>query len=78
MVKATPRPLYPRGKTRHPLYRRLVGIQGRSGQVLKILPIPGFDSRAVLPVASRYTDYVISVLPTECICVFYYGDGWAG
>ena len=26
------------GKTRYPLYRRLVGPQGRSGQVLKISP----------------------------------------
>jgi hypothetical protein len=31
------------GKTRYPLYRRLGGPQGRSGQVRKISPPPGFD-----------------------------------
>ena len=45
------------GKTRYPLYRRLGGPQGRSGQVRKISPPPGFDPRTVQPVASRYTDY---------------------
>jgi hypothetical protein len=33
----------PPGKTRYPLYRRLVGPQGRSGLVRKISPPPGFD-----------------------------------
>jgi hypothetical protein len=33
----------PPGKTRYPLYRRLGGPQGRSGQVRKISPPPGFD-----------------------------------
>jgi hypothetical protein len=46
----------PRGKTQYPLYRRLGGPQGRSGQVRKISPPPGFDRRTVQPVASRYTD----------------------
>jgi hypothetical protein len=46
----------PPGKTRYPLYRRLGGPQGRSGQVRKISPAPGFDPRTVQPVASRYTD----------------------
>jgi hypothetical protein len=32
------------------------GPQGRSGQVRKISPPPGFDPRTVQPVASRYTD----------------------
>ena len=45
------------GKTRYPLYRRLRGPQGRSGQVRKISPPPGFDPRTVQPVASRYTDW---------------------
>ena len=31
------------GKTRYPLYRRLGGPQGRSGQVRKISLPPGFD-----------------------------------
>ena len=44
-------------KTRDPLYRRLVGPQGRSGQVQKISPQSGFDPPIVQPVGSRYTDY---------------------
>ena len=47
----------PLGKTRYPLYRRLGGLQGRSGQVWKISAPPGFDPRTVQPVGSRYTDY---------------------
>jgi len=34
-----------------------VGPQGRSEQVRKISPPPGFDPRTVQPVASRYTDH---------------------
>ena len=44
----------PPGKTRYPLYRRLCGPQGRSGQVQKISSPPGFDPRTVQTVASRY------------------------
>jgi hypothetical protein len=47
----------PPGKTRYPLCRRLSGSKGRSGQVRKISPLPGFDPRTLQPVASRYTDY---------------------
>ena len=47
----------PPGKTRYPLYRRLGGPQGRTGQVGKISPPPGFDPRTVQPVASRYTHW---------------------
>jgi hypothetical protein len=47
----------PPGKNRYPLYRRLAGPHGRFGQVWKISPPPGFDPRAVQPVASRYTDW---------------------
>ena len=46
----------PPGTTRYPLYRRLGGPQGRSGQARKISPTPGFDPRTVLPVPSSYTD----------------------
>jgi hypothetical protein len=46
----------PPGKTRYPLYRRLGGAHGRSEQVWKISPPPGFDPRTVQSVASRYTD----------------------
>ena len=48
------------GKTRYPLYRRLGGPQGRSGQMRKIWPPLGFDPRTVQPVASRYTDYELA------------------
>ena len=46
----------PPGKTRYPLYRRLGGLQSRSGRLWKISPPSGFDPRTVQPVASRYTD----------------------
>ena len=49
----------PPGKTRYLLYRSLGGPQGRSGQVLKISPPPGFDPRTVQPVASGYNDCAI-------------------
>jgi hypothetical protein len=48
----------PPGKKRYPLYRRLGGHQGRSGQVRKISPPPGFDPRTVHSVTSSYTNYV--------------------
>jgi hypothetical protein len=48
------------GKTRYPLYRRLVGPQGRPGRERKISPPQGLDPRTVQLVASRYTDYTIS------------------
>jgi len=51
----------PPGKTRYPLYRRLGGPQGRSGQVRKISPPQGFDPQTVQPVAIRYTDWAIAV-----------------
>jgi hypothetical protein len=47
----------PPGKTRYPLYRRLSGPQGRSGQARKIPPPPGCDPRIVQHVASCYTDW---------------------
>ena len=50
-VSVTPRPLFTPGKTRYPLYRRLGGPQGRSGQVRKILPPPGLDPRTIQPIA---------------------------
>jgi len=41
----------PSGKIRYPLYRRLGGPQGRSGEVRKISPPPGLDPRTVQLVA---------------------------
>ena len=49
----------PPGKTRYSLYRRLGGPQGRSGQVWKISPPPGFDPRTVQPIAS-WTEHMTS------------------
>ena len=54
----------PPGKTRYPLYGWLGGPQGRSGQVRKIPLPPGFDPRAVQPVAIRYTDYATRLTDT--------------
>jgi len=48
------------GKTRHSLYRRLGGPQGRSGRVRKISPPPEFDPRIVQPVTSHYTNWAIT------------------
>ena len=47
------------GKTRYPLYRKLGGLQGRSGRMQKISPPPEFDPRTAQSVASRYTDWAI-------------------
>jgi len=52
-----PSPFLPQEKSRYPLYRRLGGPQGRSGQMRKISLPPGFDSRTVQPLASRHTYY---------------------
>ena len=57
------KPLHPGKDTRYPFYSKLGGRQGRSGRVRKISPppphTPGFDLRAVQPVASRYAIYAI-------------------
>jgi hypothetical protein len=55
----------PPGKTLYPLYMRLVGPQGRSGQVRKISPAPGLDPQTVQPVASRYGLTLSAVL--KCV-----------
>ena len=57
---------FPPGKTRYPLYRRLGGPLGRSGQVRKISPPMGFDPRTVQPVASRYTDWATGPTTAKC------------
>jgi hypothetical protein len=59
----------PGKETRYPLYRRLGGPQGRSGQVRKISPQPGFDPRTVQPVASRYIDYAIPAHRNSTVCL---------
>ena len=51
-------------ETRYPLYTWLSGPMGQSERVWKTSPLPGFDSRAVKTVTSRYTDWAI-VAPAE-------------
>ena len=63
----------PPGKTRYPLYRRLGGPQGRSGQVQKIWPLPVFNPRTVQPVASRYTDWATRPTNTAVLQAVYKG-----
>jgi hypothetical protein len=55
-VSVTPRPLFFPGKDTVPIVQE-ARYQGRSWQVRKISPPPGFDPRTVQPVASRYTDW---------------------
>ena len=57
VVNATPWSLYSEKETRYPLYRRLGVPQGLSGRVRKYFPPPGFDPRAVHPVAGNCIDY---------------------
>ena len=53
--------LVPQKESRYPFYRRLRGPQGRSGQTQKVSPPPqpGFDPRAIQPIASHYTDWAM-------------------
>jgi len=59
-----PAALPPGKSTRYPLYRRLCGLERQSGWVQKISPTHR-DSipRTAQPVACRYTDYAVVVLP---------------
>jgi hypothetical protein len=57
-----PRPLFTPGKDPVPIAQE-AGPQGRSGQVRKISPPPGFNPRTIQPVVNRYTDYAIQ--PTK-------------
>ena len=52
-----PAALYPRERPDTHCTGGCVAPKGRSGQVRKILPPPGFDPRTVQHVASRYTNY---------------------
>jgi hypothetical protein len=51
---ARPDRTLPPEKTRYPLYRRLGGPQGQSGQA-KNSPPPGFDPHSGQPVVGHYT-----------------------
>ena len=63
-VSATPRLLYPR---KRPGTHCIGGWMGLSGRMRNISPPPGFDSRTVWPVASRYTNYAIPVHPLSLL-----------
>jgi hypothetical protein len=52
---ACPGRTLPPEKTLYPFYRRLGGLQGRSGRVENLV-LTGIRSRTVQPVISRYTD----------------------
>jgi len=54
--------VYPPGKTWYPLYRRLVGPQGRSGGVRNITPLSGLDPRTVQPVAKTLHTNACNIL----------------
>ena len=76
MVNATPRPLYPRETDLVPWYRRPDRYQNRSGRVRKISPPPEFDTRSILPVASRCTNYAAHththIYTPIYICIYMY------
>jgi hypothetical protein len=57
---------FPLGKTRYPLYKRLGGPQGWSGQMRKIFPPSGFDPLTVQPIQRCYTDYAILAQTFKC------------
>jgi hypothetical protein len=67
----------PPGKTQYPLYRRLGGPQGQSGQVQKIsLPLE-FDPWTVQPVVSCYPGprcfvYTSCNIRDSILCLVYY------
>ena len=52
----------PRGKTRYPLYRRLVGPQGRSGGVRNISSLSGLDPQTVQPVPKTVHTNAFNIL----------------
>jgi hypothetical protein len=54
--------ILPPGKTRYPMYRRLGGPQGRSGQVRKISPPQGFDPQTVQPVPTEVPGPLIFIV----------------
>jgi len=62
VVITTPGPLYSGKKLRYQLYRRIHGLQDRSGRFWRreyLVPSTEFETRAVQAVASRYTNYAI-------------------
>jgi len=66
-VRPTPRPPLPPGKIRYPLYRRLGGPQGRSGQAENVIPTE-IRSRTFQPIVRSYTDW--ATRPTSVIVIW--------
>ena len=56
-----PGPLYPVKDIWYALYRRLGGLQSRSGRVRKISALPGFDPSTVQPVANSYVTTPVDI-----------------
>jgi hypothetical protein len=61
-VSVTPRPLFSPEKDPVPILQEAVWATGPVWTGAENLAPPGFDSRAVQPVASRYTDYATRLL----------------
>jgi len=70
-VSVTSRPLFTPGKTRYPLYRRMVGSMGGLDRCGKSRPPPGVDPRTVQAVAIRYTNWATRPMQYNIICVIY-------
>jgi len=67
-----PAALYPPGKIWYPLYRRLDRPQGRSGQVRKISPQPGFDpARSQSLYRLRYPTHDMGITSVKLKYVIY-------
>ena len=62
VVNKTPRPFYPRRRPGTHCVGGWLGPRAGLDWCGKSLPPPGFDSRTVQPVASRYTDCAIPAL----------------
>jgi hypothetical protein len=69
---STPHPsrFTPGKETLYPLYRRLGGLQGRSGRLRKLSPPTEFDPPTFQPLASSYTDCGIPA-PNLLFTVYY-------
>ena len=74
---ARPGRTLPPGKTRYSFYRRLCGLQGRSGRAENLVPT-GIRSRIFQPAVSRYTvcllyHYIIEKTRTNSMYLCYAG-----
>jgi hypothetical protein len=59
VFSATPRPLYPQERDTVPIVQEAGLALGSGWTVQKVCILPGFDSRTIRPVATRYTNYPI-------------------